>query len=93
MPVWLAWLLPVPAATLGAIAWNAWSGRDRGPADVADTIAAHQRFRAALSSPVHTSPADAQLPERSPAEQDARSIAASAGDHTRDPAVIRRVAG
>ncbi len=58
MPVWLVWLLPLPAATLAAITWNAWSGRDRAPADVADTIAAHERFRAALAAPVRTGPGD-----------------------------------
>ena len=51
MPVWLAWLLPVPAATLAAVAWNAWAGRERRPLDVEETIAAHARFRAALSTP------------------------------------------
>jgi hypothetical protein len=51
VPVWLAWLLPVPAATLAAIAWNAWSGRDRRPPAIAETIAAHERFRAALAAP------------------------------------------
>lgn len=50
MPVWLAWLLPVPSATLAAVAWNAWSGRERRPLAVAETIAAHERFRAALST-------------------------------------------
>ncbi len=71
--MWLAWLLPVPAATLAAIAWNAWSARDRGPADVADTIAAHERFRAALASPVHTRAAEAgRSSDRPPTDRTAR---------------------
>lgn len=49
--MWLVWLSPVPAATLGAIAWTAWSGRTRRPAQAADSVAAHERFRAALAAP------------------------------------------
>lgn len=49
MPDWLLWLLPVPLATAGAIAWVAWSSRTRGPADTADGIAAYERFRTALA--------------------------------------------
>ena len=49
MPTWLMWLSPVPLATLAAIAWTAWSGRSRPPAEVADSVAAYARFRAALS--------------------------------------------
>lgn len=66
MPVWLAWLLPVPVATVGAIAWNAWSGRDRRPPATAETIAAHARFRAALATPARprTGPAPDHTPER-----------------------------
>ena len=48
MPDWLLWLLPVPVATVGAIAWTAWAGRERGPQDTASGIAEHDRFRAAL---------------------------------------------
>ena len=49
MPDWLLWLLPVPLATAGAIAWAAWSSRTRGPQDAADGVAAYARFRAALA--------------------------------------------
>lgn len=49
VPDWLLWLLPVPVATVGAIAWAAWSSRSRGPQDTADGVAAYARFRAALS--------------------------------------------
>ena len=49
VPDWLLWLLPVPLATAGAIAWAAWSSRTRGPQDAADGVAAYARFRAALA--------------------------------------------
>ena len=49
MPDWLLWLLPVPLATAGAIAWTAWSSRARGPKDAADGVEAYARFRAALA--------------------------------------------
>ena len=51
-PEWLLWLLPVPLATLGAIAWVAWSRRPRGPQDTAVSVREHERFRAALAAPV-----------------------------------------
>ena len=51
MPSWLLWLAPVPLATLAAIAWTAWSGRARGPAEAEDSVAAYERFRAALAPP------------------------------------------
>lgn len=52
LPAWLLWLLPVPLATLGAIAWSAWQGRARRPVDVAASLREHERFRAALARPV-----------------------------------------
>ena len=52
MPDWLAWLLPVPLATLAAIAWTAWAGRTRGPAGASETVAEHERFRRALGEAV-----------------------------------------
>ena len=54
MPDWLVWLLPVPLATLSAIAWAAWSGRARGPEKPADSVQAYERFRQALATPVPT---------------------------------------
>ena len=53
MPSWLVWLLPVPVATLSAVAWAAWRARPRGPADPRDSVADYERFRQALgpSSP------------------------------------------
>jgi cytochrome c-type biogenesis protein CcmH/NrfF len=54
VPGWLLWLLPVPLATAGAIAWAAWSTRTRGPQDTADSLAEYERFRRALGSPPPT---------------------------------------
>lgn len=51
MPAWLAWLLPVPVATLAAAGWVAWTGRRRRPADPLDGLAAQERLRAALAPP------------------------------------------
>jgi cytochrome c-type biogenesis protein CcmH/NrfF len=51
VPEWLLWLLPVPVATAGAVAWTAWSSRSRGPQDAADGVAAYERFRAAFAAP------------------------------------------
>jgi hypothetical protein len=48
---WLVWLLPVPVATLCAVAWVAWTSRTRGPVDPADSVADYERFRRALASP------------------------------------------
>jgi cytochrome c-type biogenesis protein CcmH/NrfF len=55
VPDWLVWLLPVPLATLAAMAWAAWSGRTRGPEEPADSVQAYERFRQALATPVPTS--------------------------------------
>jgi hypothetical protein len=48
LPDWLLWLLPVPLATLGALAWATWSSRTRGPQDAQDSVQEYARFRAAL---------------------------------------------
>ena len=52
LPDWLLWLLPVPLATLGAVAWASWAGRSRGPVETAESVQAYERFRAALQAPV-----------------------------------------
>lgn len=44
------WLLPVPLATLAAVAWSSWSSRAR-PQDPEDTVEQYARFRAALAGP------------------------------------------
>ena len=48
LPDWLLWLLPVPLATLGALAWATWSARTRGPQDAEESVQEYARFRAAL---------------------------------------------
>ncbi len=50
-PAWLLWLLPVPVATLAAVAWASWAGRSRGPVETAESVQAYERFRAALQPP------------------------------------------
>jgi hypothetical protein len=52
MPSWLVWLLPVPVATLGAIAWTSWSSRVRRPVEAVDSVQAYEKFRMALKPPV-----------------------------------------
>jgi hypothetical protein len=52
MPAWLVWLLPVPVATLGAIAWTAWASRARRPVEAEESVQAYERFRQALTTPV-----------------------------------------
>lgn len=47
----LLWLIPIPIAAAAAVAWGAWSSRTRRPDEAYDTVAAHDRFRAALSQP------------------------------------------
>lgn len=49
VPAWLLWLLPVPVATVGAVAWAAWTGRSRGPQDTDEGVQAYAKFRAALA--------------------------------------------
>jgi hypothetical protein len=51
LPDWLLWLLPVPTATGAAMAWAWWASRSRGPADPAQSMRAHEQFRAALAAP------------------------------------------
>ena len=52
LPDWILWLLPVPVATLAAIAWAAWTSRSRAPVDPADSVREYERFRAAMAAPV-----------------------------------------
>jgi hypothetical protein len=51
MPAWLVWLLPVPVATLAALAWASWSSRVRRPVDPRESVADYARFRRALADP------------------------------------------
>ena len=83
MPDWLAWLLPVPVATLLAVLWTAWTGRSRGPADPVDSVRAHQRSMAALTAPRRTPGGAAWRRGRvGHAPRDARSDARSTGRRT-----------
>ena len=52
LPDWLLWLLPVPLATLAALAWAGWSSRARGPQDAEASVQEYARFRAALGGSV-----------------------------------------
>lgn len=50
MPAWLLWLLPLPLATVGAIAWTSWSARSRRPVEAFSSVEDFERFRAALTA-------------------------------------------
>ncbi|HET6816240.1 MAG TPA: hypothetical protein VFH66_03330 [Mycobacteriales bacterium] len=48
----LAWTLGLPTVmTMLAIGWVHWATRPRGPVETHESVAAHERFKAALSSP------------------------------------------
>jgi hypothetical protein len=49
----LAWTLGLPTvATALAIGWVHWSTRPRGPVETHESVAQHERFKAALATPV-----------------------------------------
>jgi len=53
----LAWTLGLPTvATAMAIAWVHWATRPRGPVAVHESVAQHERFKAALASADGTAP-------------------------------------
>lgn len=53
----LAWTLgPSSIATVIAIAWVHWSNRPRGPVETHESLAAHERFKAALANPALAAP-------------------------------------
>jgi hypothetical protein len=53
----LLWLLPVLLAAPVTMAWLSWTSRTRRPVEVAQSVEAYERFRAALARPV-TPPRD-----------------------------------
>jgi hypothetical protein len=50
----LAWLAIPGVALVLAVAWVAWTGRERPRADTHDTVLAHERFKAAFERPLTT---------------------------------------
>jgi len=49
----LAWTLGLPIVmTTLAIGWVHWATRPRGPAETHESVAAHERFKEALATPV-----------------------------------------
>lgn len=48
----LAWTLgPSTVATAIAMLWVHWANRPRGPVETHQSLAAHERFKAALAAP------------------------------------------
>ena len=53
----LAWTLgPSSIATALAIAWVHWANRPKRPAATQESLAAHERFKAALAKPALAAP-------------------------------------
>jgi hypothetical protein len=51
----LAWTLGLPTvATMMAIGWVHWASRPRGPVEVHESVAQHERFKAALAGTPHS---------------------------------------
>ncbi len=51
--VW--WIIPV-VATVIAVVWVSIANRPRPPADTSDSVAEHERFRAAMERTLHRAP-------------------------------------
>ena len=67
----LVWLLIPLVATLLAVVWVTWVNRPRRPADAHETLAAHQRFTAALErTEAGSTPAAARGPQPDPSAHD-----------------------
>jgi hypothetical protein len=48
----LAWTLgPSTVATALAVLWVHWANRPRGPQETHESLAAHERFKAAMTAP------------------------------------------
>lgn len=56
MPSWILWLSPVIVLPLLAVVWTSWTTRERGPVQAIETVEEHDRFKAALSSPLPLHP-------------------------------------
>lgn len=56
MPPWMLWLSPVVIAPLLAVLWMSWSSRPRGPVEAIETVEEHNRFKAALKTPLPPGP-------------------------------------
>ena len=56
MPSWILWLSPVVVAPLLAVIWMSWAGRPRGPVEAIETVEEHNRFKAALTTPLPPGP-------------------------------------
>ena len=52
----MLWLLPMVLAPMLAVMWLSWRSRDRGPVEAIETVEEHQRFKAALTSPLPPAP-------------------------------------
>jgi hypothetical protein len=49
----LAWTLGLPTVmTMLAIGWVHWATRPRRPVETHESVAAHERFKAAIAAPV-----------------------------------------
>lgn len=59
----LAWTLGLPTvATLLAIVWVHWASRPRGPVEARESVAQHEKFKAAFTAPAQRT----RPPERQP---------------------------
>jgi hypothetical protein len=56
----LWWLAPAVGATVLAMLWTAWAGRDRGEPRRDDSAEAMQRIQRALAAPMPSTPPPAQ---------------------------------
>jgi hypothetical protein len=54
----LVWLAIPLVALVVAVLWAGWAGRERGPADPLDSVAAHHRFVEALERSRQDQPGD-----------------------------------
>lgn len=54
----LVWLAIPLVALIAAVLWAGWAGRERGPADPLDSVAAHHRFVEALERSRQDQPDD-----------------------------------